>query len=99
MQARHQRRRRGPKHARPEFRQQFDRGAPALDLLVSGDVSAHGARIGVRRRAGKPLGKAAEGRARAPRDRDGRHVSGGVVKPGRGMRTQMGMWSLTEFSN
>lgn len=60
MQARHQRRRQAPKHAWPEFRQQRDRGAPALDLLVSGEVSAHGARLGICRPAGKPLGKAAE---------------------------------------
>ncbi len=30
-----------------ESRQQFDEGAPALDLLFSGDVPAHGARIGI----------------------------------------------------
>ena len=60
MQARHQRRRHAPEHAWLKFRQQLDRGAPALDLLVSRDVSAHGARLGLRRPAGKPLGKTAE---------------------------------------
>jgi TolB-like protein/class 3 adenylate cyclase/Flp pilus assembly protein TadD len=60
LQARHQGRRQDPKPARPEFGQQLDRGAPALDLLVSRDVSAHRTRIGICGPAGKPPGKAAE---------------------------------------
>ena len=55
MQARHQRRRHAPEHAWLKFRQQFDRGAPALDLLVSRDVSAHGARLGICTRGGKAV--------------------------------------------
>ncbi len=63
---RHQGHRHGAKHAWPEFRQQFDRGAPALDLLLFGYVPAHGARIGIYRPAGKPRGKAAEVQGRRP---------------------------------
>ncbi len=57
MQASRQRRHHDANPTWLEPRQQFDEGAPALDSLISGDVPAHGARIGNCTRAGKPLGE------------------------------------------
>ncbi len=56
MQVSHQRRRHNANPTWPKYRQQFNSGAPALDSLISGDVSAHAMRIGVHNRGGKLLG-------------------------------------------
>jgi len=52
----HQRRRHNPNSRWPEYRQQFNSGAPALNSLISSDVSAHATRIGFHKRGGKLLG-------------------------------------------
>ena len=46
----------------PEYPQQFNGGAPALDLLLGSDVSAHATRIGFHTRGGKPRGIAGNDR-------------------------------------
>jgi hypothetical protein len=56
MQVSHQRRRHNPNSRWPEYRQQFNSGAPALNSLISSDVSAHATRIGFHKRGGKLLG-------------------------------------------
>ena len=53
MQVSHQRRRHNPNSRWPEYRQQFNSGAPALNSLISSDVSAHATRIGFHKRGGK----------------------------------------------
>ncbi len=53
MQVSHQRRRYNPNSIWPEYRQQFNSGAPALNSLISGDVSAHPTKIGFHKRGGK----------------------------------------------
>ncbi len=49
----HQCRRQNDKHVQSRLRQQFDTDAPALELLIPGNVSAHGTRIGSCERGGK----------------------------------------------
>ena len=55
MQPSQQRRRHDANLLWPESGEQFSKGAPALDLLLSGDVSTHAARIGFANEAGKPF--------------------------------------------
>ena len=69
MKVSHQRCRHIANSTWPEYGQQFNGGAPALNLLISGDVSAHATRIGFHKRGGKLPGK---GRCRC-RDR-GHHT-------------------------
>ncbi len=57
----HQRCRHNAKSTWPEYRQQFNSGAPALDSLVSSDVSAHATRIGFHKSGGKPPGNPTTG--------------------------------------
>jgi hypothetical protein len=66
MKVSHQRRRYNANPTWPEYPQQFNGGAPALNSLISSDVSAHAPRIGFHKRGDKLLGK---GRCRC-RDRD-----------------------------
>jgi hypothetical protein len=56
MQVSHQRCRQNADSTWPEYWQQFNSGAPALNSLISSDVSAHAARIGFHKRGGKLLG-------------------------------------------
>ncbi len=51
----HQRRRHISNSNWLEYRQQFNSGAPALNLLISSDVSAHATRIRFHKRGGKLL--------------------------------------------
>ncbi len=53
MQVSHQRCRHNANSRWPEYRQQFNSGAPALNSLISSDVSAHATRIGFHQRGGK----------------------------------------------
>ncbi len=61
MKVSHQRRRHSAKSTWPEYRQQFNGGAPALDSLISSDVSAHATRIGFHKSGGKPPGNPTTG--------------------------------------
>ena len=56
MQVSHQRRHYNANSKWPEYRQQFNSGAPALNSLISSDVSAHAMRISFHKRGGKLLG-------------------------------------------
>ena len=73
MQVSHQRRRHNANSTWPEYRQQFNSGAPALNSLISSDVSAHATSIGFHKRGGKVLGN---GFGLIP------GVLGGPVRPG-----------------
>ncbi len=56
VQVSHQRRRHNANSTWPEYRQQFNSGAPALYSLISSNVSAHATRISFHKRGGKLLG-------------------------------------------
>ncbi len=56
MQVSYQRRRHNANSIWLEYPQQFNSGAPALNSLVSGDVSAHATRIDFHKRDGKLFG-------------------------------------------